>query len=275
MTTVDTPQKTGASVQFIADTFQIRRTYWFGPNEVKDTFGVEAAEPTVPELFSESVLRRAWRMDCCVVQQVAAAADGKPLTLKCLHDTRNNADFLGGKFLYNIDWYKELSLYTGQTPRPGLFLKGRSVIPDSNGKTFVGESLVAAGFVQRLFGDELPEQYGTAIEELRAGADKLEKLCAKNWKEGAQQCVALAFSRFFREPPVEALYRVLLVQKVNDECLFADIYTRTNTLSLGGSLVVVGSAGADGADLSYWDPRPARDNLGFSFSCSGELESVG
>lgn len=274
MTTETAPVKTGASLQFIQETFQIHQSYWFGPCEVKGTFGAETEPPEVPALFSEGVLERAWQMDCCVVTQAPRTADGTPFTLKHLHDARDNADFLGGTFLYNTGWYKKLSLYTKQTPRPGLFLKGRSVIAGSTGKTFLGESLIAADFVERLFGDELPEQYGIAIEELRSSAGNLEKLCEGDWKEGAQQCIALSFSRFFRESPVEVLYRVLLAQRVNRERLFENLYTRTNTLSPAGYLVSVGFAFADGAYLSSWRPQLAEVSLGFSFSCSGELKSV-
>lgn len=274
MTTTTAPQKTGASLQFIAETFQIHRTYWFGPQEVKSTFGVEIASPQVPTLFSESVLRRAWEMNCCVVLQQDRLADGKPLTLQNLHASRENQDALGGKFLCDTDWYGNEPLFTTLVPRSSLFIKGRSVIPESTGKTFVGESLVAADFAEELFGDELPEPYGKAIEELRSETDRLEKLCRKDWQEGARQCVALSFSRFFRESPGEVLYRVLLAQKINRERLFENLYTRTNVLSPHGRVVRVGNADAGGARLNRWGPDGADDDLGFSFSCSGELEAV-
>ena len=262
--------KTGASVQFIEQTF--RRTDWFGPAELHTAFGVDTNVPPTPALFSETVLGRAIQMDCCIVLQHDQNLDGKPLTLELLHKGRKNKDFLDGTFLYDIGWYCKEPLFTKHAPRPGLFIKGRSIIPESTGKTFVGESLIAADFVEKLFGDELPEQYGTAIEELRANADRLDKLCGTDWKEAARQCVALEFSRLFRETPVEVLYRILLAQKVNRERLFERIYTRTNDLSAGGCVVDVGGADADGALLYRWLPDRASGLLGFSFSCSGELE---
>ena len=275
MTTTEAPRKTGASLQFIDDTFQIHRTYSFGTKALKDKFGDKVEPLSVPALFSENVLRRAWEMDCCVVLQHSHTEAGTPLTLRHLHDTRGNKDFLGGKFLYNTDWYKELPLFTEQTSRNGLFLKGRSLMPDSTGKTFVGESLIGADFAERLFDNEMPEQYGAAIEELRTGAERLEKLCGRDWQEGARQCVALAFSRFFRESPVEVLYRVLLAQKLNRERLFERFYTRTNALSPDFGVVCVGGSDAGGACVDRWDPQCASDDLGFSFSCSGEVEAVG
>lgn len=275
MTTETAPRKTGASVQFIANLFQISKIYWFGPSEIKDTFGVKAEPLPVPALFSEKVLDRAWRMGCCIVQQIAAAANGAPLTLNHLYKSLENGDYLNGKFLYSVDWYAAEPFFTTQTPRSGIFIKGRDIVAGSTGKTFVGESLVAADFAEKLFGDELPDEYGTAIEELRSGADALENLGSRNWKEGARQCMELTFSQLFRESPVEVLYRTLLAQRVNRERLFESRYTRTNVRSSDGDVVGVGDTLESGACLGRWRPQLARGHLGFSFSCSGERTAGG
>ncbi len=269
MTTTTAPQKTGATLSFIEN--RSRRTVYFGPAELNATFGVTVPVPVVPALFSETVVERALQLNCSFVQQSTTGHE-KPLTLQYLHGFRENKDALGGTFLCNIVWYQEEPLFVKHTPRPGLFMKGRSVIAESTGKTFVGESLVAANFVEELFGEELPESYGVAIKELRTGAERLEKLCHSDWQEGGRQCVALAFSRLFREPPIEVLYRVLLEQKINRERLFERIYTRTNNLSANGYVVNVGDADAHGAGLYYGRPGHANVHLGFSFSCSGALE---
>ncbi len=277
MKTETAPSKTGASEQFIKKTFSRNIIDWFGTAEVKVTFGVDVPVPPTPGIFSESVLARARKMDCCVVLQHDRSVDGKPLTLRYIHDTRGNKDFLDGRLLCDTGWYGKLPLFTEQVPRPGIFIKGRGLIPDSAGKTFVGESLVAAGFVETLFGNELPEEYSRAIEELRTEAERLEKLCRSNsdWQEGARQAVALSFSRLFRdESLVEVLYRVLLGQKVNGQRLFGNIYARTNILSPGGCIVSVGRADARGAILDVWRPDGAYSSVGFSFSCSGELKLV-
>ena len=270
MTTTEAPPQTGATLAFIEE--QSSRTDYFGPSELKTTFGVEALPPAVPPLFSNEIIVRALQRSCCIVQQIGTTAEGIPLTLQHLYTSRENKDALDGKFLYKPDWYGQEPLYTTQVPRSRLFIKGRNIIPGSNGKTFIGESLIAADFIEELFGDALPESYGNAIEELRSDADRLEKLSSSDWQEAARQCVALAFSRFFRESPVEVLYRVLLAQKVNRERLFERMYTRTNVLSANGVVVDVGGAVAVGAGLDGWGPYDAGDDLGFSFSCSGELE---
>lgn len=274
MTTTVALRKTGASWQFIQE--HSKKTNSFGPYELKGTFNLEVALRSTPAVFSDEVILRALNMDCCIVlQHDQEGSKGKPLTLQYLHETFRNKDMLDGTFLFNTEWYQGEPFFTTDTPRPGLFIKGRDVIQGSTGKTFIGESLIAAKFVEVLFGDELPEQYGVAIEELRTGAGRLERLCQSNWIEGGRQCVGLAFSRFFRESPVEVFYRILLAQKVNRERLFEGLYTRTNRLSSDGGLVAVGYAGAVGAGLSRWSPGYADDDVGFSFSCSGELEPVG
>ncbi|PIQ91656.1 MAG: hypothetical protein COV70_02515 [Parcubacteria group bacterium CG11_big_fil_rev_8_21_14_0_20_39_22] len=273
MTTATAPQ-IGATAENVREIFEIRRTNYFGAKEVNATFDVETNEPVrMPNLFTDTVLERANRMGLCLVQQVDKAADRKPLTLKYIYESRKNKDFLGGKILCNSDRYKEESLFTKHTPRPGLFLKGRGVIEGTLGKTFIGESLIGAEFVEELFGKQLPEEFGKAIEDLLNQAEDLEKLCRSDWREAARQCANLRFSRFFRETPVEVVYRILIAQKVNRERLFEDVYARTNTLSQGVGLFGVGYAYSDGARLGDWIPVSADGDLGLSFSCSGEIET--
>ncbi|MCR4311294.1 MAG: hypothetical protein NUV54_01865, partial [Candidatus Taylorbacteria bacterium] len=278
MTTQTAPQ-TGATAENAREIFKIRRTNYFGAAEIKDTFGVKTTEPTrMPNLFTNTVLERANRMGLCLVRQVDKTADGTSLTLKYLYESQENKDFLDGKILLpDNDWYRqqreEEDLFAEHTPRPGLFLKGRGVIEGTLGKTFIEESLIGATFVEQFFGQQLPEEYGRAIENLRQQAERLEKLCRNDWQEAARQCRDLQFSSFFRETPVEVIYRILLAQKINKERLFEKVYTRTKSLSRDASLVDVGDAALAGASLGYWDPDFADGYMGFSFSCSGELEA--
>jgi len=278
MTTTIAPAL-GATVEDARKIFEIRHTSYFGSKEVKDTLGVKMNEPIrMPNLFTNTVLERANRMGLCLVRQVDKDPDGSPLTLKYLYDTRENEDFLDGKILFpDNNWYRqqgeEEPLFVEHTPRPGLFLKGKGVIDGTLGKTFIGESLIGAEFVEKLFDEQMPEEFGKAIQDLRDQAENLEDLCRSDWQEAARQCADLQFSRFFRETPVEVIYRILLAQKINRERLFETVYTRTNSLSRGGSLVLVGSAGSAGAFLDDWVPVIARGHVGFSFSCSGDLEA--
>ncbi len=226
--------------------------------------------------LSEDFLYRMKAKGCGVLYQSDAFADGTAFTMQELYKRRKNKDALDGKLLYSADkpdcWYFQDPLFNKQTPRSGWRIAGRDVIPGTPEKNCVLQSLIVAGFVEELFGNELSKDGKDAITELRGSATSLEKQCAgPDWQNGAKKWAKLKFAELFLPYSVEVLFQILLDQEINRERLFASRYGRTSRLSSGGFVVGVGGAGADGAYLSGWGPGDRYGDLGCFLSCSAEL----
>lgn len=183
---------------------------------------------------------------------------------------------LGGKLLYDTDWYQNEDFFAKQTARTDKSkfgqwrLVGQQAVPDTEGANYLQQTIIGAKYVSEvIYGGNPPDYLKPILAEPEARQEEIAKLMnGGDWQKASETLANLPFNLQFRETPVEAMLRVLLNQKVNKIRLLENQYSWTNARSSDGDLVCFGDAADDGAAVDGWDPLVASDFLGFFLSRS-------
>ncbi|MFA6551876.1 MAG: hypothetical protein WCT19_00050 [Candidatus Paceibacterota bacterium] len=277
-TTLQKPIVKPASLAFAKNLFQ-RGTDCFDPALVSEVLDIKLPEAS-PIPFGEVELAEAHTRGDQLIWLPSVDASGKPITMKRLHDDFKNEAPLGGKLLFDTDWYKDEPFFTEHTARTGKSnlgswrLVGITAIPDTKGVNYLEQTIIAAKFVaEEIYGGNPPEHLKPILQEPTEREQEIAKLMNKNWQEAARILAGMPFNRQFRGTPVELLIQVLLNQKVNSFRFLENEYAWTNVLSSHGYLVPFGYADSSGAYVDRWRPQLDDGSFGFFLSRSENVES--
>lgn len=226
---------------------------FFGPEEVKETYGVDIAPEELPPLPSRQELEKAKELGERLILRVREDNERNPITMeymqKLLEPKFSKAG--KGKILYNTDWYKDESFYTADTSKLEWKFVSKNILPGSVSKNYIEQT--------HLLRDYLAENNLAAPQELSectdAKLDQLQQLMGSNWQEAAKQLSELLINQNHRRIPVEALYDIVLIHSTRDEKHLENYYDWTSRLSSDGRIVSLGGAGADGANVDDWGAR--------------------
>ena len=252
-----------------------------GPNEIKNSFGVEMGFEEVPPIpFSESELERAKELGQFLVLRVPKAKDGQPFTMQKINESleKDFKDKSKGKILYKVDWYSQESFYTGgkekepadySLPRAGWALTTKDFINNSTSKNYLQQTEEIAEYLKtEVYKDiEMPEEYREAIDELDSKKDKLQKLLKTGDKSKYEPEISkLKLNKLTRQSPAEVLYDILIYFQNNDERLLEGKFAWTHTAGSDGDRVIVGDFGSGGADVGGDSDDSSSSDLGAVFS---------
>lgn len=253
---------------------RIMDSNYFGPEAVGKLLGISVRSERFPLIpFSKEELEQAKRLGQMLVLRADKAPDGTPLTmqrLQTLLQKKFDAE-KKGKVLYNTDWYKDETFFTGEAPERGWALVGGQVLPDSTSKNYLEQTRVLADYLvnEAFKGIPFPAIYSKAVSEFYRQIDTIEGLMSSDWQEAAKQLSALQINQLTRQTPAEALYDMLLQtqnKKETDKRLLEDNYTWTNERSSAGDLVLMGSFDSRGAVVNGSVPDDSTSRLGVVFS---------
>lgn len=242
----------------------VRGTDFLGPEEILKTFGSSLAIPEdqVPPIpFTEEELDRAKALGQCLELH-------EPISMLEMNRVLGNK--LGdGALLYNTGRYEKEPFYaTDKSSDWHWRLTTKTVIPDSAGENYLGQSLALARYLktQVYAGQELPGIYAKAIAELKAREQELAKLMDEDCQKAALELANLAINQNCRETPSQVLQSIAMYQVVNGEYLLPNMWTWTNTRTSDGYLVRVVYADPHGVIVVRNDSRYSSGDLGVRFS---------
>ena len=225
-----------------------------GPKDLKDVWGYQIDLPIPPSLTEQDLIKMK-EMGHKLVLRYDKDNNGNPLTMR---EMNKHYSSLGGKLLYDTDWYKNESFFTSETSKLGWYEVSTEPIPDTGDKDYFEQTKLIAEYVKKRFkGQKMPDEYITAITELGALASStvMEELIKNDWEESTEQLAKLQINQLFRRSASQIIQDLINRHKKNGICCVLESFSDwTSTRSLDGNLVLVGFAGADGADVGKWSP---------------------
>ncbi len=236
---------------------------FFGSEAIKQTFGIEVKE-TPPIQFSSAELERAKALGQELILFIHEAADGEPLGIAKMNELILGKTSDSQKLLYGGDgkggikadtWYKD-ERFLQEAPRAGWRLVSKEIVPDSQSKNYLEQTEHLIEYAQKeiFIGAPMPEKYNQALTEFQIKKEEINELLNTDWKKAGEILEDLEISRLIRETTPEALYRLILNERVNKERSLTAKHTWTQTRSSGGDFVVVGHFGAGGVNVNSNGP---------------------
>lgn len=230
--------------------------------------------------FSEQMLDSAKQRGEQLLWLPSKDANDKPITMKRLHESFENKAPLGGKLLYDTDWYKNEQFFTTDTARVNETgfgswrLAGTSAVHGTKGENFLRQTVIAAQYVtDEIYGGRVPNALKALLAEPIEREEELAALMREDWRKAGEVLSELPFNQKSRDTPIEAMMRVIANQHVNRFRPLENEYSWTNARSSYGCLVDFGPTDERGAGVDDWNPRGSNDYRGFFLSRSDTVES--
>lgn len=259
---------------------------YMGPEKIEKTFGIKVALEDIPDMpYSPDDLEKAKENGEMLVLGVDKDREGKFLTishmLEMIPELTDPATGEKVKVLYGQDksgsaklesscWYKDESFYTGinkdGTPIPNAHprlkwrLTSKAPLPESITTSYGGKAENSTNYIEqtKILREYLASVGSLTEDEAKECSDKvlaeISKIMESDWQEAARRLSLLTVNKNHRRLPPEVLYDILLSIKGNNERILEKTYDWTATLSSGGELVYLGSAGRGGVSVDYAGP---------------------
>lgn len=227
-----------------------------GKDIAEKLFG-SCALPIPIGAFSEAEIERAAEIGHYAILQVSTTADGKPITI-CRMEAMRRSKHSGQVDMLTCDgdstrsgtvsWYARERFYTHEVPAYGWKLVTRSVIPDSVGRDYIGQTQAIADYLVHVVyrtrrgmpKRELPELYRRALAEFGSRREELETLRRANPRRCLEIAAALRINRLFRERAVEVCYGLMMTEAAWGLELLDGLHTWTASLSSMSAAVTIG-----------------------------------
>lgn len=253
------------------DAERVMAADFFGSEAIKQTFNIEVKE-IPPIQFSLAELERAKALGQQLILFTHEAADGEPLGIAKMNELVLGKTADGQKLLYGGDgkggikadtWYKN-EKFLQAAPRAGWRLVSKEIVPDSQNKNYLEQTEHLIEYTQKeiFVGAPVPEKYKQALTEFHDKKEEIKELLNTDWEKAGEMLENLEITKLTRETAPEALYRLILNERVNKERSLAAKYTWTKTRSLDGPFVRVGYFDVGGVDVSG-------DRPGYSYAYLG------
>lgn len=206
----------------------------------------------------------------------AKDSNGASVTMSRLYVGLGNKAPLGGKILYNTDWYHTEEFFEVHTPRTasdglGSWREvGASAIPGTEGEHALSRTKIAADYVKTVvFNGKPPKHVSAMVDELKKKESEIDRLMrGSEWPKASKMIAELAFNLEFCDTPIEAMIRVVVNQCINRIRLLEGKYSVSSVCASLGGLVFFGDADVRGAYVNGWDPWVRCASGGFFLSRS-------
>ena len=243
--------------------------HFFGPDALRNAFGVNVEAPVIP--FTTQELHEARARGEMLILRTDKVADNSPLTMKKMYEYCQTAFQSKGKILAAVDWYKNEPFYTQEACRASWALVSKEVLPTSTNKNYLQQTdEIVAHLQNEVYKTGLPAVYKDAIDEYMNERPIIEPLIQSNWQLAAEKLEKLQITKLTRQSATEVLSDLLVAFfNTNDERLLEKIWTWTATRGSVGSLVRVGFFGTVGAFVSGWSPDRTYSDIGVLLSRRG------
>ncbi len=230
---------------------------YFGPKEIEQVLGIKLDPKIIPPIpFTKKELIRAHERGMLLILFVNKTKNGQPLTMRVMSEQFNNK--LGdSKLLGDIDdWYTREIFFTKAVASMRWKLVGRGCIPGPTSKNYLDLTGKICNYAFDFFlsTGQFPVFYREAASKLRERRDDLKLLMESDWKKAAEELISLKMNRFFRETPVEVLYRLIVYYTINHKRLLESEGVWTNVLSSAGRIVLMGDFNSEGVIIDERDP---------------------
>ncbi len=264
--------KTPRSAEHIIDLVSAERILgenFFGPEEIKKTFGFEVKK--VPEIpFSQEEIERAKELGQQLVLYIDNTPDGKPLSVMGIQGMLGGKTSDGGKLLFDTDWYKG-EAFANETPTVGWKLTSKEIIPDSTNKNYIQQTETLIEYLTKeVFKGvalrDIPQEYQDAIKEFDDKKTLIKGLISSDWQKAAEELANLKITGLTRETPAEIIYRLALTEKTTKLKPLESTYSWSALRASGGNLVALGDFDSVGVLVNGRDPDYAASFLGVCFS---------
>ena len=250
---------------------------FLGPKAVEAVFGVSfSKESVVPIPFSKEELENAKSLGQQLIFQTdVMKIDEGPFDPEFDTVTSKNLKkvFLvegdENSMLNNQGWYENEEFFSEKIPRPCWKLTSKDIVPNSTSKNYLEQTEMLVSYIQNeIFrGIELPKEYAEAVLEFEEEKAAIaERMKGGNWGDASQWLADLKITKLTRETPVEAMYRLVLQEKTDQEKLFSAKYAWTSRRASGGGIVGVGQFGSGAAGFISDPPHHSYSDLGVFFS---------
>lgn len=207
-----------------------------------------------------------------LIHRTDKTPDGQPATMhKMVQLLQGEFDSQGyGRILYNTTWYQDEAFFMEDTPRPGLALVSKGLLPNSTNRDYLQQTQVIADYItNEVFRNrQLPEVCQKAVDQWEKEKPYLKKLLRSDWRQAVEGLSGLEINWRFRETPVEGLQDLLVPFLVSGERRLLNVATWTNARSSGGYLVSLGYFAPHGADVLGWHPGFGASRVGVCFSAA-------
>ena len=252
---------------------------FYGVEEIKNTFRFEFPQEKVPAIpYSPEVLEKAKENGEMLVLRVESDGEGSPMTMERMNglmqtileedreeesaDAEDLAD-RQEKLLYDTDWYQEEDFFKNASLRTEWKLVGKNFVPDSTSKNYIEQTKILRDYLLGLDSISKEEREECTDELLNGLQKKLLEDWDKNWKEVARELSELLINKNHRRIPAEILYDwVLHFRSRKERGILEKNWDWSNTLSSGGGLVNLGSAGRGGVSVNDYAADYRDDDLG-------------
>lgn len=142
---------------------------FFGLEAVNQTFTTRVETETPIQLSPEEILLdQARSRGEFPIYRIDKTSDGSPLTMhrmaQALERWFDEKDH--GKILYDTAWYQDEAFFMEDTPRPGLALISKALVPGSTNSNYWEQTEILRMWAEETYkGRELPEGYQDALKE--------------------------------------------------------------------------------------------------------------
>ena len=234
---------------------------YYGPEEIEDALGFRVSELEIPPIpYSHEALKQAEKLGEKLIFRVSHDEDGNPLTMKRINELGQiRIGDESGKFLYYTDSCKDEDFYKNSPLRTEWKLVGGSLIENSTGKNYIGQTRVLRNYLKSINCLSAEEEIECSDERL----DEIDKIMHKDLQEAVKLLINLKINRNHRRSPAEIIYDWFLqFKKTKHRGFLRDNNEWSNVCSSNGGLVEFGRVDVGGGFVTWWLPFHLRDDLG-------------
>ena len=247
----------------------------FGPDEVRETWGVALSEVPVIPFYAEE-LENAKELGQILVLRVDKTGSGEAMSMEAMSDMmveKWNRDGKGDLLNTASGWKRWIGedFFSREAPRAGWSLVGGSdkfLLPDSKGKNYIQQTeIIVKTLIEEVFkGVELPKEYTEAISEFESRKDELVTLMSSDWKECTKQLSELKITQLTRHTIPETIYDLAMYHDRHSERLLPNTLTWSASRDRDGGLVGLGAFDDKGVSGSSWHPDLSLSDVGVPLS---------
>lgn len=217
------PYETAENQMRILEARAILGNNFFGPQEVRNTFGVELLPNHTPLLNTDSnKLKRAKADNLFLNLRIDTFSDGSPITIESIEDilqpvfTARQA----GRVIAVGSSYPTKNFFTHDRPRAGWFFTSKDTIQGTDHRSYLDQSHVIGDFLEGGVFAGMKAPF-TGIDYLKLVHRELQDLATTDPEQYVVRLSYLGFNQASRPTPVEAVYDLVAYYLNRGERLLA------------------------------------------------------